>query len=144
MAIIKHIASKNADYTVAERYLVFQHDEKTQKMLLDGDGYPMVREKYVLEGIGCDPYNFAAECRRENRKYGKNKDQREIKTHHYIISFDPEDRETSGLTMERVRSYVWRSPGNIFPDTRCWYAPMTTAITGVGISMCMSCSTACG
>lgn len=103
MAIIKHIASKNADYTAAERYLVFQHDERTQKMILDGDGYPMVREEYLLEGIGCDPYNFAAECRKENRKYGKNKDQREIKTHHYIISFDPEDRETSGLTMERAQ-----------------------------------------
>ena len=35
MAVIKHIASKNADYTAVERYLVFQHDEKTQKMLRD-------------------------------------------------------------------------------------------------------------
>ena len=115
MAIIKHIASKNADYTAAERYLVFQHDERSQKMLLDGDGYPMVREKYLLEGIGCDPYNFAAECRRENRKYGKNKDQREIKTHHYIISFDPEDRESSGLTMERAQKLCMAFAREHFP-----------------------------
>lgn len=115
MAIIKHIASKNADYTAAERYLIFQHDEKTQKMLLDGDGYPMVRENYLLGGIGCNPYNFAAECRRENRKYGKNKGQREIKTHHYIISFDPEDRETSGLTMERAQKLCMAFAREHFP-----------------------------
>ena len=102
MAVIKHIASKNADYTAAERYLVFQHDEKTQKMLRDDEGYPMVRENYLLAGVNCDPYNFAAECRKVNQKYGKNKDKREIKTHHYIISFEPEDRER-GLTMERAQ-----------------------------------------
>lgn len=26
MAIIKHIASKNADYGAAEKYLMYQHD----------------------------------------------------------------------------------------------------------------------
>ena len=31
MAILKHIASKNADYGEAERYLIFQHDEYTTK-----------------------------------------------------------------------------------------------------------------
>lgn len=34
MAILKHIASKNADYGEAERYLIFQHDEYTQKPIL--------------------------------------------------------------------------------------------------------------
>ena len=102
MAVIKHIASKNADYTAAERYLVFQHNEQTQKMLRDEEGYPIVRENYLLAGVNCDPYNFAAECRKVNQKYGKNKDKREIKTHHYIISFEPEDRER-GLTMERAQ-----------------------------------------
>lgn len=102
MAVIKHIASKNADYTAAERYLVFQHDEKTQKMLRDEEGYPIVRENYLLAGVNCDPYNFAAECRKVNKRYGKNKDKREIKTHHYIISFEPEDRDR-GLTMERAQ-----------------------------------------
>ena len=29
MAILKHIASKNADYGETERYLIFQHDEYT-------------------------------------------------------------------------------------------------------------------
>ena len=34
MAILKHIASKNADYGETERYLIFQHDEYTQKPIL--------------------------------------------------------------------------------------------------------------
>lgn len=114
MAIIKHIASKNADYTEAERYLVFEHDEKTQKIIRDEDGYPKIREKYLLEGINCDPYNFAVECRRVNKKYGKNKDKREIKTHHYIISFEPEDRE-QGLTMEKAQELCLSFAKEHFP-----------------------------
>lgn len=34
MAILKHIASKNADYGETERYLIFQHDEYTQNQFL--------------------------------------------------------------------------------------------------------------
>lgn len=64
----------------------------------------MVRENYLLAGVNCDPYNFAAECRKVNQKYGKNKDKREIKTHHYIISFEPEDRDR-GLTMEKAQEF---------------------------------------
>ena len=114
MAIIKHIASKNADYTEAERYLVFEHDERTQKIIRDEDGYPKIREKYLLEGINCNPYNFAAECRGVNKKYGKNKDKREIKTHHYIISFEPEDRE-KGLTMEKAQELCLSFAKEHFP-----------------------------
>ena len=38
MAVIKHIASKNADYGESERYLIFQHNEYTQKPILDDEG----------------------------------------------------------------------------------------------------------
>lgn len=31
MAVIKHIASKNADYGESERYLIFQHNEYAEK-----------------------------------------------------------------------------------------------------------------
>ena len=35
MATLKHIASKNSDYTAIEAYLVYQHDAFTGKQLLD-------------------------------------------------------------------------------------------------------------
>lgn len=38
MAILKHIASKNADYGEAQRYLMFQYDEVAMKPLLDENG----------------------------------------------------------------------------------------------------------
>lgn len=38
MAILKHIASKNADYGEAQKYLLFQHDEYTGKSILDENG----------------------------------------------------------------------------------------------------------
>ena len=76
MAVLKHIASKNADYTAAEQYLIFQHDESNGKLLLDESGYAMLREKYILQGINCDASVFAAECRKANRKYKKNKSKR--------------------------------------------------------------------
>lgn len=102
MAILKHIASKNADYTEAERYLTFQYDEDTGKMFLDAGGYPMLREKFLMEGILCDASTFARECRKANKQFRKNKKKTEIKTHHYILSFDPKDREL-GLTMETAQ-----------------------------------------
>ena len=38
MATLKHIASKNSDYTAIEAYLVYQHDAFTGKQLLDEQG----------------------------------------------------------------------------------------------------------
>ena len=104
MAILKHIASKNADYTETERYLTFQHDENTGRLIRDEESYPIPREKYLLEGLNCDPQTFARECRKVNQRYGKNKRKSEIKTHHYIISFDPRDAADNGLTMEKAQA----------------------------------------
>lgn len=115
MAVLKHIASKNADYTAAEQYLIFQHDESSGKLLLDESGYAMLREKYILQGINCDAYNFAAECRKANRKYKKNKGEKEIKTHHYIISFDPKDKVEPGLTIEKAQEMGMTFAAEHFP-----------------------------
>lgn len=100
MAILKHISSKNADYGEAERYLIFQHDEYTQKPILDENGHMLIREEYYLDGINCDPFTFAAECQETNAYFHKNQSYNDIKSHHYIISFDPKDRDEHGLTGE--------------------------------------------
>lgn len=103
MAVIKHIASKNADYGEAERYLIFQHNEYTQKPILDDEGHMILRDEYYLDGLNCDPFSFASKCQELNSYYHKNKNFNEIKSHHYIISFDPKDRDECGLTGERAQ-----------------------------------------
>ena len=103
MAVIKHIASKNADYGESERYLIFQHDEYTQKPVLDENGHMILRDEYYLDGLNCDPFTFASECQELNSYYHKNQNFNEIKSHHYIISFDPKDRDEYGLTGERAQ-----------------------------------------
>lgn len=103
MAVIKHIASKNADYGESERYLIFQHNEYTQKPILDDEGHMILRDEYYLDGLNCDPFTFASECQELNSYYHKNKKFNEIKSHHYIISFDPKDKEECGLTGERAQ-----------------------------------------
>ena len=104
MATLKHIASKNSDYSAAEAYLIYQHDEFTGKQLLDEQGRPMLRESYILDTLECGDYSFATACLLANRKYGKNTQHGDIKSHQYIISFDPRDSADNGLTMEKSQA----------------------------------------
>ena len=104
MATLKHIASKNSDYTAIEAYLIYQHDEFTGKQLLDEQGKPKLRESYLLDTLECGDFSFATACLLANRKYGKNTQHGDIKSHQYIISFDPKDAVENGLTMERAQA----------------------------------------
>ena len=104
MATLKHIASKNSDYTAIEAYLVYQHDAFTEKQLLDEQGRPKLRESYLLDTLECGDFSFATACLLANRKYGKNTQHGDIKSHQYIISFDPRDAADNGLTMEKAQA----------------------------------------
>ena len=104
MATLKHIASKNSDYTAIEAYLVYQHDEFSGKVILDEQGRPMLRESYLLDTLECGDFSFATACLLANRKYGKNTQHGDIKSHQYIISFDPRDAADNGLTMEKAQA----------------------------------------
>lgn len=103
MAILKHIASKNANYREAQRYLLFQYDEHTKKPILDKNGELIPRKEYYIDGINCDPFSFDLECKELNAQYHKNQNFDEIKSHHYILSFDPKDAEEHGLTGEKAQ-----------------------------------------
>ena len=104
MATLKHIASKNSDYTAIEAYLIYQHDAFTGKQLLDDYGRPMLRESYILDTLECGDFSFATACLLANRKYGKNNHPEDIKSHQYIISFDPRDAADNDLTMEKAQA----------------------------------------
>ena len=103
MATIKHISSKNADYGAAEAYLTFEHDEFTMKPVLDENGRLIPRTDYRMETLNCGNEDFALSCIRANMKYGKNNQREDIKSHHYIISFDPCDAPDNGLTADRAQ-----------------------------------------
>lgn len=104
MATIKHLSSKNANYAAAESYLTFQHNEYTGLPILDEQGKPVLRDSYLLDTLECGESTFAMACLLANRKYGKNDKLEDVKTHHYIISFDPKDASENGLTMERAQT----------------------------------------
>ena len=104
MATIKHTSSKNSDLSAAERYLTFQHNEYTGLPILDERGRPKLRENYLLDTLECGENTFAMACLLANRRYGKNAQPGDIKTHHYIISFDPRDATDNGLTMEKAQA----------------------------------------
>ena len=115
MATLKHIASKNSDYTAIEAYLVYQHDAFTGKQLLDEQGRPKLRESYVLDTLECGDFSFATACLLANRKYGKNTQHGDIKSHQYIISFDPRDAADNGLTMDKAQALGLKFCEESFP-----------------------------
>ena len=100
MATLKHINSKNADYGAAEQYLLFEHDEFTMKPTLDEAGRLVPRENYRIATLNCGEEDFAVACMRSNLRYGKNQKREDVKSHHYIISFDPRDGPDNGLTVD--------------------------------------------
>ena len=104
MATFKHISSKNADYGAAEQYLTFEHDEFTMKPTLDENGRLMLREDYRIATLNCGDEDFAVACMRSNLRYGKNQKREDVKSHHYIISFDPRDAVDKGLTVDRAQA----------------------------------------
>ena len=104
LATFKHISSKNANYAAAEAYLTFEHDEFTMKPKMDENGRLIPRENYRISTRNCGEEDFAIACLRANLRYGKNQKREDVKSHHYIISFDPRDVPDHGLTVDQAQS----------------------------------------
>ena len=116
MAILKHIASKNADYGETQRYLMFQYNEYTNRLILNENGELIPRTEYIMQGINCTPpFTFDMECMELNARYHKNQAYDEIKSHHYIISFDPKDVTENVLTAERAQQLGMEYAEKNFP-----------------------------
>lgn len=115
MAVIKHIAIKNASYNATVDYLTTQHDEFTNKPILDERGRRIPREEFLLDGINCDPESFHQECQELNARYNQNQTRADIKAHHYILSFDPRDRDENGLTPEQAQQLAIAFAKKNFP-----------------------------
>ena len=115
LATLKHINSKNADYGAAEQYLLFEHDEFTMKPVLDESGRLIPREDYRLSTLNCGGEDFAIACMRANLRYGKNQRREDVKSHHYIISFDPRDAADNGLTVDQAQALGEKFCAEHFP-----------------------------
>ena len=103
LATFKHLSSKNADYAAAEKYLLFEHDEFTNKPVFDESGRLIPRENCRFATLNCGDDDFAIACMKSNLQYGKNRSRGDVKSHHYIISFDPRDSAENGLTIDRAQ-----------------------------------------
>ena len=114
MAILKHGSIKNGDYGEAQRYLLFEHDPETQKPIRDEQGNMVMRKGYIQSGINCDPFTFNTECTELNRRFRKNQGGKEVKAHHYILSFAPEDVTEHGLTPQKAHALAEEFAGRFF------------------------------
>ena len=74
------------------------------KPVLDETGRLIPREDYRLSTLNCDGEDFAVACMRANLRYQKNQRREDVKSHHYIISFDPRDGPDNGLTVDRAQA----------------------------------------
>lgn len=132
MAILKHIKSRNANYSNAIDYLLFQHDESTGKKIKDEMGRSLLRDEFYMDGLNCDPMSFDKECSLTNAKFHKNKKSSEIKSHHYIISYDPADAIECDLTGEKAQALSLDLAKKIFPGYQALIVTHTDGHNGSG------------
>lgn len=132
MATLKHIRSKNSNYSSAIEYLLFQHDEKTMKPILDDMGRKQLRDEYYMDGINCEAMSFDKDCEMTNKQFGKNKTRTEIKSHHFIISFDPADATECNLTGERAQALCLDFAKKNFPGFQALVVTHTDGHNGSG------------
>ena len=91
MAILKHLSSKSADYGRIMEYLMYEQNRLTNRSQEDENGNLVMRENYLIDSLECNVATFDFECEELNKKYKKNLAYNDVKSHHYIISFDPKD-----------------------------------------------------
>ena len=79
------------------------------------EGDMIMRERFLLEGINCNPYSYDKEYEMLNAQYHKNQKYADIKSHHYIISFDPQDSVGGQLTAEQAQEMGMKFARKHFP-----------------------------
>jgi len=114
IAILKHISVKNTDYGAGQRYLLFEHEPGSKRLIQNEFGDFVFRENCIVDGINCDPFTWNSECTELNLIWKKNLGRKEVKAHHYIISFAPKDVTDNGLTAEKVQEIGMRFASHFF------------------------------
>ena len=89
----KSVWASNSRYSVSYTHLI-----------LDENGRLVPRQDYRISSLNCGEEDFAVACMRANLRYGKNQQREDVKSHHYILSFDPRDGPDHGLTMDKAQA----------------------------------------
>ena len=114
MAIIKHVPIKNADYSKALEYLLFKH-AANGKPVRNENGNLIMRDGVLIDGINCGAFSFDKECEMTNWQFHKNQGRNDVKAHHYILSFDPQDSQNGNLDAERAHALGMEFASRFFP-----------------------------
>lgn len=102
------------------------------KPILDEKGRMVLRKEFLVDGVNCEPYSFDKECEIVNAKYHKNQKYSEIKSHHYIISFDPKDKDERGLTGEKAQALALEYVKRNFPGHQAFVCTHLDGHSGSG------------
>ena len=120
MAIVKHIKSRNANYSAAINYLLFEHDEKTGKKIVDESGRSILRKEFYMDGLNCDPMSFDKECELTNAHFHKNKKREDIKVITTLSATIQPMLQKMDLPEREHKQSVWNLQSRCFPDIRHW------------------------
>ena len=102
MAILKHLSVHNSNYHDFITYVLFQHDSHALP-IYNVHHLKVLRENVLIDGINTTPWTYSIDCQISNQHWKKNMDERDVKQHHFILSFDPKDIEC-GLTLEEAQA----------------------------------------
>lgn len=75
---------------------------------------------------------------RANLRYQKNQRREDVKSHHYIISFDPRDGPDNGLTVDRAQALGEQFCKEHFPGHQALVCTHPDGITTAATFMCIS------
>ena len=107
----------NRNYHDFITYVLFQHDSHARP-IYDHNHVKRLRENYLIDAINTTPWTYNLDCQRSNRQWKKNREEREVKQHHFILSFDPKDVEC-GLTMEKAQALGMEFARKHFSGHQC-------------------------
>ena len=131
MAILKHISVHNSNYSAAVLYFMYQHDNHARS-IYDEAGLMIEQENLLIDGINTTPYEYSYDCKDISRRYGKNRTKDEVKSHHWIISFDPKDVTERGLTVEKAHQLGMEFAAKHFGGFPCIVATHKDGNNGSG------------
>ena len=134
MAILKHLAIHGSNYHDFITYVLFQHDSHARP-IYDENHVKHLRENVLIDAINTTPWTYGIDCQISNRFWKKNRDRKDIKQHHFILSFDPKDVEC-GLTIEKAQALGMEFARKHFSGHQCVVATHDDGHNGSGSIHC--------